>query len=326
VDIFRRITVSAIALALLGALVPAHAERARDRKEDVRGPFDVSGLIQDERRKDRLRFDMTTYDPWSVDQVKNGGFAIRVDSDRDDEFERFVLIEWKNVKGPGGKLRARVVLANGELVVREPVKHPKPRKLTVWLDRRDLGIEPGRFHINGYSIFYGNRCPDDGCRDEIQRRKPLEVIFGGLCAEREPDVVGTPENDRIKTRGRRVVVASLGGDDVVKVRRGSAIVCSGRGRDLLVGGPGADIFNGGPGPDELKVGPTGRRANEAIGGAGADLLYGGDGSDRLFGSRGADYLAGRRGDDFLDGGRGNDDLSGGSGSDTCTDGRDQGGC
>lgn len=326
-DTLRRFSVVALALAVVGAAsIPAHAERARDKRDDVRGPFDVASLSQTDRRDNELRFTMGTHDPWTVDQVKTGGFAIRVDSDRDDEFERFVLIEWKNVKGPGGKLRARIVLANGELVAREPVKHPRPRKLTVWIDRRDLGIEPGAFHINGYSIFYGNRCPDDGCRDEIQRRKPLEVVFGGLCAEREPDVVGTPDNDKIETRGRRVVVSTLKGDDVVKVRRGSAIVCAGGGRDLLVGGGRADLLNGGPGPDEIKLGATGGRANEGIGGAGNDLLYGGDRPDRLFGGAGDDFLAGRGGDDFLDGGRGNDDLRGGSGTDTCTDGRDRGGC
>lgn len=309
-----------------GPLAPAHAERTFDKKGDVRGPFDAAALSQTDRRDDQLLFALVTHDPWTVDQVKNGGFAIRVDSDRDKDFERFVLIEWRNVRGPGGKLHARVVLASGEVVARADARHPKPRRLSLWLDRRDLGIEPGAFHINAYSIFYGGRCPDEGCRDEIPNKGRLRVSFGGLCADKEPDMVGTPDDDEFRIRGRRVVVASLGGDDVIRVERGSAVVCGGDGRDVLVGGSRGDLLDGGRGPDTIKARDAGGRANEILAGPGNDLLYGGDASDRLFGERGDDYLAGRRGDDFLDGGRGNDDLRGGSGIDTCRDGRNLGGC
>lgn len=323
----RRISFAFVALVVAASVAaPAGAERTFDEKGDVRGPFDVAALSQTDRRNEKLLFALVTHDPWTVAQVKTGGFAIRVDSDRDNDFERFVLIEWKNVKGPGGRLRARIVLLDGTVVDREWAKHPKPRRLSVWLDRRDLGIEPGAFHINAYSIHYGNNCPQDGCRDQIPDRGRLRVSFGGLCADREPDIVGTPDDDKIRTSGRRVVVSGLHGDDIIKVERGSAIVCAGRGRDVLVGGGRADLLDGGPGPDTIKVMGSGRRANEAVGNGGNDLLYGGDADDRMFGGRGDDYLDGRGGDDFLDGGRGRDDLRGGSGTDTCTDGRNLGGC
>lgn len=310
----------------IGALGTARAERTFDRKGDVRGPFDVRALSQNQRRDNDLLFALVTRDPWRVEQVKNGGFAIRVDSDRDGDFDRFVLIEWKNVKGPGGKLRARIVLPTGEVVDRVPAFHPKPRRLSLWIDHRDLGIEPGAFRINAYSIFYGGRCPDDGCRDEIPNQGRLRVAFGGLCADAEPDVVGTPDDDKIRTVGRRVVVASLGGDDVVRVERGSAIVCGGKGRDVLVGGPRADHLDGGRGPDTIRVLGSGRRPNEAFARAGNDLLYGGDAADRMFAGPGDDFLTGRAGDDFLDGGRGDDDIRGGSGTDVCRNGTSMGGC
>ena len=322
-----RISVCLVALVVAAtALAPAQAERTFDRKGDVRGPFDMRALSQNKRRDNDLLFALVTRDPWKIDRVKEGGFAIRVDSDRDSDFDRFVLIEWRNAPGPGGKLRARIVLPTGEVVDRVPAFHPKPRRLSVWIDRRDLGIEPGAFRINAYSIFYGDRCPDDGCRDEIPNKGRLRVAFGGLCADVEPDVVGTPDDDKIRTRGRRVVVASLGGDDVVKVERGSAIVCGGRGRDVLVGGGRADHLDGGRGPDTIRVLGSGRRANEIFARAGNDLLYGGDDADRMFAGRGDDYLTGRAGDDFLDGGRGDDDIRGGSGTDVCRNGTSMGGC
>ena len=326
VDIVKRTSIFLTALLVASAtLGAARAERTFD-DEDVRGPFDLAALNQSRRQGDQLLFSLVTHERWSIDKVRDGGFAIRVDSDADAEFDRYVLIEWKNAKGPGGKLKARIALPSGEVIDRQPVRHPKPRRLSVWLDRRVLGIEPGAFHINAYSVFYGDRCPDEGCRDFVPDDGRMRVSFGGVCAENEPDIVGTPDDDKIFTRGRRVVVTSLGGDDVVKVRRGSAIVCGGDGRDILVGGGRADYLAGGDGNDQIRVRGTFRRANEAYGGRGNDLLYGGDESDRLFAGPGDDYAAGRDGDDFLDGGRGRDDLRGGPGTDTCTDGRNTGGC
>lgn len=326
VDASKGLSIFLVALVLAtGGPAAVRAERTFDGK-DVRGPFDLSALNQTQRRGDELLFALVTHEEWTIDQVRDGGFAIRVDSDRDDDFDRYVLIEWKNSPGPGGKLKARIVRPSGELIGREPAHHPRPRRLSVWLDRKMLGIDRGAFHINAYSVFYGNRCPDDGCRDFIPDDGRLRVSFGGLCSGIEPDIVGTPDDDKIITEGRRVVVAGLGGDDVIKVGRGSVVACGGPGRDVLVGGGRADYLAGGDGNDKITVKDTFRRANEAYGGSGNDLLYGGDGPDRLFAGRGDDYAAGRRGDDYLDGGRGRDDLRGGPGTDTCVNGRDVGGC
>lgn len=154
----------------------------------------------------------------------------------------------------------------------------------------------------------------------------MKVAYGGLCQSREPDIVGTPDSDNITTRGRRVVVEGLAGNDVIKVERGSAIFCGGTGRDVLVGGPNADYLNGGVGNDTLRLLGTGRRANEGRAGRGNDLVYGGNGPDRLFGNGGSDYLSGRGGDDFISGGPGDDDANGGSGNDTCRSVRNLGGC
>ena len=303
----------------------ARAERVYDNK-DVRGPFDLASLSQPERNGDNLLFALRTHDGWTVEDVRSGGFAIRVDSDEDRDFDRFVLIEWKNTAGPGGELRARIVLPTGETVGREPARHPKPRRLRVWIDRRKLGIDPGAYRIDAYSLYFSDRCPNQGCRDYVPDEGRLRLSFGGQCAGREPDITGTPGDDRISTRGRRVVVAALGGDDIVTVERGSAIVCGGAGSDALTGGRRGDVLVGGSGNDVIELRGTGGRANEGFAGPGNDLLYGGRGPDRLFGQAGDDYLEGRRGDDFLDGGDGRDDLSGGPGADTCTDGQNTGGC
>lgn len=321
----KRIAFLLLAGLVASSAVPALAERARDG-DDARGPFDLASLIQPKRDGDRLLFVLTTHEGWTVDQVRSGGFAIRVDSDKDDDFDRFVLVEWTDGSGPGGKLRARVVLPTGETIATAAARHPKPRRLKVWLNRKTLGIRPGAFHIDAYSVYYRDWCPEDGCRDYIPNGGRLKVAYGGLCAGREPDIVGTTGDDKIRTRGTRVVVVGLSGDDVITVERGSAIVCGGKGRDVLTGGRWADLMAAGGGDDYISLGATGKRPDQGFGGPGNDLLYGGRGPDRLWGQADDDYLAGRAGSDYLDGGRGNDDLSGGRGSDTCINGRDAGGC
>jgi len=321
-----RTSVLALAAGLVFVLVaPTHAERANDR-DDSRGPFDLASLRQTQRDGDRLLFVLTTHEPWTTDRVRNGGFSIRVDSDPDPEFDRYVLIEWQNTDGPGGRLRARIVLPTGETIDRQPARHPRPRRLALWINRKVLGIERGAFRINAYSVFYADWCPRDGCRDYVPNEGTLRVSFGGLCAGDEPDITGTPGDDQIRTRGNRVVVAALGGDDAVTVKSGSAVVCAGGGRDVLTGGTYADLIRGGGGNDELSLGGAGRRPNRGYGGGGNDVLYGGRDRDWLFGQSGDDYLEGRGSDDFLDGGRGRDDLNGGGGTDTCTDGQSTGGC
>ena len=316
----------AAALSIASLALPVRAERTFDDKRDVQGPFDVAALSQARRQGDDLLFSLVTHDPWTIDQVRDGGFAIRVDSDGDADYDRFVLIEWSESPRGRGQLRARVTLPTGEVVDRRRARHPKPRRLSLWLDRRSLGIEPGAFHINAYSIFYGGDCPEDGCRDLIPDQGRMRVSFGGVCADREPDIVGTPDDDKFRLRGRRLVVVGLGGDDVITVERGSAIICGGRGRDVLRGGGRADRIAGGLGPDTIRLGGSGRRPNRAFGGPGNDLMYGGRDPDRLFAGPGDDYLAGRAGNDVLDGGRGDDDMTGGSGTDSCSDGRSLGGC
>ena len=323
-DVRARIWIAVFLIAVIAAPA-ARAERTFDDK-DVRGPFDLAALSQNDRRDNELLFALVTHEDWTIEDVKRGGFAIRVDSDPDKDWDRYIIIEWRNAPGPGGKLRARVTLPDGEIIDRQRAHHPRPRRLSVWLDRRVLGIDQGIFTINAYSVYYGDRCPDDGCRDPIPDTGRLKVAFGGLCQSREPDIVGTAEPDVITTRGRRVVVTSLAGNDKIKVERGSAIFCGGTGDDLLVGGGRFDYMNAGPGDDIIRVLGTGRRANQGYGGPGQDLLYGGDDSDQLFGGGGPDYLSGRGGDDFLNGGRGNDDAEGGGGTDTCRSADNLGGC
>ena len=323
-DMKWRVSIAALLIALV-AVPTARAERVFDDK-DVRGPFDLAALSQNDRRDDELLFALVTHEEWTIQDVKDGGFAIRVDSDKEKDWDRFVLIEWKNSPGPGGHLRARVTLPDGTVIDREPASHPRPRRLSVWLDRRVLGIEEGVFKINAYSIYFGGECPEDGCRDPIPDEGRIDVAFGGLCQSREPDIVGTPDSDNITTRGRRVVVEGLAGNDVIRVKRGSAIFCGGTGRDVLIGGDGFDYLNGGVGADELRLLGSGRRANQGVAGPGNDLVYGGDDSDQLFGGAGNDYLAGRGGDDFINGGAGDDDANGGAGTDTCRSAQKLGGC
>lgn len=314
-------TILIAVVVLLAGLVPARAEQVWDNK-DVQGPFDLKRFAQDKRSGDALRFKLVTHERWTVSDVKRGGFAIRIDSDGDRESDRFVLIEWeKQPDGTGGRLRANVTMPDGEVIDRQPARHPTDFHLVVWIDRRDLGIDKGQFRTNAYSVLYADFCPDEGCRDPIPDEGFMKVAFGGLCTDREPDITGTTGDDRIETRGRKVVVVGLAGDDVIRVDRGSVIVCGDAGADVLVGGGRTDVLYGGTGVDEIRTGATGSRPNRAYGGRGYDLLYGGPERDRLLGQAHADYLEGRRGDDYLHGGGGGDDLDGGAGNDTCLGGR-----
>ena len=321
----RSLTLVALVVATTASPV-ARAEKIQDAN-DVKGPFDLKALVQDKQKKENfLRFQLHTHGEWTVRDVKRGGFAIRVDSDRDRDFDRYVLVEWKNKEGPGGRLQARIVRRDGTLIAKEPANHPRSRLLRLWLDRRDLGVEPGMFHVDAYSVLYSDRCPDDGCRDLIPDKGRLPIAFGGECFGKPADLVGTDGADEFITDGRKVRVAGLGGDDIIRVDSGSVLACGDDGRDVLVGGKFRDKLFGGRGADEIRTHDTGDRPNRALGGQGPDLVYGGDGRDLLFGGPGNDYLSGKGGDDVVDGDRGEDDLRGGSGVDECRDGQDLSGC
>jgi len=109
---------------------------------------------------------------------------------------------------------------------------------------------------------------------------------------------GTPGDDLIDCRGTtaNVVIAGLGGKD---------ILIGGMGNDVIMGGEGEDIIFGRGGRDFLK------------GGSDRDLIFGSAGQDVLEGGPGNDLMAGGSGTDILRGGEGNDTMFGGSGIDVC---------
>lgn len=123
------------------------------------------------------------------------------------------------------------------------------------------------------------------------------------CAGKLASVVGTAKDDVIRLRGKRTIVAGLGGDDTIIGSRGADLICAGDGRDRLLGGAGDDVLYGG------------RQADSASGGGGDDRILSGGAKDRGVGGKGKDTLVGARGNDVLDGGDGVDLLRGQVGRD-----------
>ena len=147
------------------------------------------------------------------------------------------------------------------------------------------------------------------------------------CFGREPTIVGSNGNDKIRgTSGSDVIITGQGRDEV-RAGRGHDRICTGRrtdeiiagrGNDRVLAGPDLDILHGGAGHDllvtvardipergyyELAFGEEGN--DEIVGGANPDRLSGGPGHDVIRGGGNADDLT----SEFLLGGPGDDELS-----------------
>ena len=107
---------------------------------------------------------------------------------------------------------------------------------------------------------------------------PASTLAADHPTNRADNIVGTPGNDVINSKGGRDIMHGRGGNDTLS---------GGAKGDFLFGNAGDDTLNGDGGNDKL------------LGGTGADTLNGGDGSDRLFGGRGADTLNGDAGNDII---------------------------
>jgi Ca2+-binding RTX toxin-like protein len=116
-----------------------------------------------------------------------------------------------------------------------------------------------------------------------------EEIEDPRCHGRQPEIVGTDEDDVIRGTPERDVIWGGLGDD---------IIFSSLGNDLICGGPGTDQMHGGRGNDEVD------------GGAGdEDQVNGNLGDDKILGGAGArDEVAGDLGIDIVNGGPGDEDL------------------
>lgn len=122
--------------------------------------------------------------------------------------------------------------------------------------------------------------------------------------------IGTPTGDVI-VAGKRAVVRSGRGPDVIAVGGGSRVFAGGCNDVIRVKGSGT-VVHGGRDDDTVRV--LGGRA-VVHGDGGDDDLRGGRGDDRLRGGAGNDTLDAGAGDDLLVGGRGRDVLFGGAGDD-----------
>ena len=85
--------------------------------------------------------------------------------------------------------------------------------------------------------------------------------------------------DRLSHSGSdTVMLAGMGGNDVLRGGAGGDLILGGEGNDTLYGGAGTDVLGGGAGADRIE------------GGAGDDLVHGGAGRDVLYGGGGDDTL------------------------------------
>ncbi|MGH7176643.1 MAG: calcium-binding protein, partial [Tepidisphaeraceae bacterium] len=123
---------------------------------------------------------------------------------------------------------------------------------------------------NGIVRVRGTEQPDD-----IQIRQDLRNIYitdNGV------------KNTLAKSRVSRIIVDTLGGDDIVQASQQVTR------RMLVRAGQGADSVTGGAANDQI------------FGGDNDDLLRGGGGKDKLWGERGDDVVQGNADNDSLWGG------------------------
>ncbi|MEP2706161.1 MAG: type I secretion C-terminal target domain-containing protein [Roseibium sp.] len=118
------------------------------------------------------------------------------------------------------------------------------------------------------------------------------------------------------------IIASYGGNDILRGEGGDDLLYGGDGADELHGGDGDDEMYGQNGNDTMYGGAgedllKGNEGNDEIyGGTEHDVLYGGNGADMLYGDEGDDSLSGESDNDILHGGDGDDWVLGGDGNDT----------
>ncbi|CEL94218.1 unnamed protein product [Vitrella brassicaformis CCMP3155] len=149
------------------------------------------------------------------------------------------------------------------------------------------------------------------CNPSLRRR-----LQGGTTA---PPLVGTegddgeaskggyPRNKALEGTDLADTMYALGGDDLVRGKKGDDAIFGGEGNDILRGQAGDDTVDGGAGDDEV----TGQ--------SGDDRLFGGDGKDFINADNGNDLVDGGPGDDNLAGNSGTDRVKGGAGDDLITD-------
>ena len=120
----------------------------------------------------------------------------------------------------------------------------------------------------------------------------LNSIARGATAR---DVIGTDDDDGIRSGDGDDLVYGGGGNDSVFGQDGFDVLFGGNGSDSMTGGTGGDFVYGGNGVDTL-FGDSGYgttkgsdlAADRLDGGAGRDLLVQGDGNDVMTGGTGAD--------------------------------------
>ncbi|NET20297.1 MULTISPECIES: hypothetical protein [unclassified Okeania] len=151
-----------------------------------------------------------------------------------------------------------------------------------------------RVHV---SLFDGKGWAGDAKKDTLTNIENLEG------SEYEDLLIGDAQNN---------ILSGLGGDDLLKAKRGNDLIDGGEGEDRLYGQDGNDTLEGQAGNDLLK---GGKDHDQLDGGEGNDNLEGETGKDTLSGGAGNDNLKGGTGDDQLDGGEGNDNLEGETGND-----------
>ncbi|MDY7005925.1 MAG: phytase [Cyanobacteriota bacterium] len=94
------------------------------------------------------------------------------------------------------------------------------------------------------------------------------------------EIIGTPDDERLKGNFGDDTIAGLAGDDTLVGSGGDDSIIGSRGNDSLYGQDGDDVLEGRPGFDHL------------FGGNGNDEMNGGIGRDRLNGGSGNDTLSG----------------------------------
>ncbi|WP_094678099.1 phytase [Hydrocoleum sp. CS-953] len=94
------------------------------------------------------------------------------------------------------------------------------------------------------------------------------------------EIIGTPNDDRLRGNFGNDRIVALAGDDTLNGRDGNDVIIGSRGNDSLYGKNGDDTLEGRQGFDHL------------FGGEGNDEMNGGQGRDRLNGGLGDDTLSG----------------------------------
>ena len=124
------------------------------------------------------------------------------------------------------------------------------KRLHFGLGDEDVVAEIEVIWPDGSSQTFNNIAADRVIK-LTQGRNRVDTVVNYGSSTPNPNVVGTPNDDRLRGTDLNNRIEGLAGDDTLRGLKGNDTLIGGNGSDYLVGGPDRDVLRGGAGNDEF---------------------------------------------------------------------------